>query len=97
MWLSGIIAIKNSNRDNASPWNIPLWIFTSAFVSSTQQFFMVSLINFWTLSNILYILKQFITIIIIIIIIVTLWEFFTSANADGLSLESEWQQVSSSL
>ena len=25
------------------------------------------------------------------------WEFFTSAKADGLSLESEWQQVSSSL
>ena len=25
------------------------------------------------------------------------WEFFTSALADGLSLESEWQQVFSSL
>ena len=31
---------------------------------------------------------------IIIIIIITPWEFFTSASADGLSLESEWQQVS---
>ena len=27
----------------------------------------------------------------------TPWKFFTSALADGLSLESEWQQVSSSL
>ena len=32
-----------------------------------------------------------------IIIIVTSLEFFTSALADGLSLEFEWQQVSSSL
>ena len=36
-------------------------------------------------------------IIIIIIIIITLWEFFTSALADGLSLKFEWQQVFSSL
>ena len=35
--------------------------------------------------------------IIIIIIIIYLLEFFTSALADGLSLEFEWQQVSSSL
>ena len=42
-----------------------------------------------------------IIIIIIIIIIITIiiysLEFFTSANADGFSLESEWQRVSSSL
>ena len=38
-----------------------------------------------------------IIIIIIIIIIITSWEFFTSALADGLSVEFEWQQVSSSL
>ena len=36
-------------------------------------------------------------IIIIIIIIIYSSEFFTSALADGLSLEIEWQQVSSSL
>ena len=36
-------------------------------------------------------------IIIIIIIIIHSLEFFTSALADGFSLESEWQQVSSSL
>ena len=35
-------------------------------------------------------------IIIIIIIIIYSLEFFTSANTDGFSLESEWQQVSSS-
>ena len=28
---------------------------------------------------------------------VTPWEFFTSALVDGLSLEFEWQQISSSL
>ena len=38
-----------------------------------------------------------IIIIIIIIIIIHSWELFTSALADGFSLESEWQQVSSSL
>ena len=38
-------------------------------------------------------------IIIIIIIIINIFSlgFFTSTLADGLSLESEWQQVSSSL
>ena len=34
---------------------------------------------------------------VIIIIIIIPWEFFTSAIAGGLSLESEWQQVSSGL
>ena len=34
---------------------------------------------------------------IIIIIITHSLELFTSALADGFSLESEWQQVSSSL
>ena len=32
-----------------------------------------------------------------IIIIIIPWKFFTSASADGLSLEYEWQQVSSIL
>ena len=27
MWLSGIVAITNSNDDRAFPWNIPHWIF----------------------------------------------------------------------
>ena len=40
---------------------------------------------------------QLIIIIIIIIIIIYSLEFFTSALADDFSLESEWQQVSSSL
>ena len=35
--------------------------------------------------------------VIIIIIIIYLSEFFTSALADCLSLEFEWQQISSSL
>ena len=39
----------------------------------------------------------FIIIIIIIIIILLIWEFFIPALADDFTLESEWQQVSSSL
>ena len=34
---------------------------------------------------------------IALLLLFTFWEFFTSALADGLSLEFEWQQVSSSL
>ena len=37
------------------------------------------------------------TLVILLHIIIYSLEFFTSALADGLSLESEWQQVSSSL
>ena len=33
----------------------------------------------------------------LLLLLFTLWEFFTSANTDGLSLEFESQQVSSSL
>ena len=40
--------------------------------------------------------KEYIIIIIIIIIIIPSLEIFTSTLADGSSLESEWQQVSSS-
>ena len=36
-------------------------------------------------------------VVIIIIIIIIIWEFFKSTLADGLSLESEWQQVFSNL
>ena len=63
MWLSGIIAITNSNGDSASPWNMPLWIFTSAkifpsAVNSTLQVSVFFSINFMTSSGILYILRQ---------------------------------------
>ena len=34
---------------------------------------------------------------IIIIIIILFWEFFTPALTDGFSLESDWNQVTSSL
>ena len=34
---------------------------------------------------------------IITIIIIIIWEFFPSALTDGFPLESEWQQVPSSL
>ena len=52
--LSGVIDITNSNGDNVSPWNILLWIFTSAKLiptthNSALQFFVVFLINFITL------------------------------------------------
>ena len=47
MWLGGVIAITNIIGDSASPWNIPLWIYTSArlfppAVNSTLQISMVS-------------------------------------------------------
>ena len=58
------------------------------------------------IKNHLYIRKEYLKLyncvqkiitIIIVIIIFTSWEFFTSVLADGLSLEFEWQQVSSNL
>ena len=62
-WLSGIIAITNSNGDSTSPWNIHLWIFASAklfspAVNSTLQVFMVFWRKFMTSSDILHILRQ---------------------------------------
>ena len=46
MWLSGIIAIINSNDDSETPMNIPLWTIASAklfppAVNSTLQVFIV--------------------------------------------------------
>ena len=38
-----------------------------------------------------------VVVVFIIIIIIYSLEFFISAVADGLSLEFEWQQISSSL
>ena len=63
MWLSGLMAITNSNGDCASPWNMRLCIFTSAklfppAVNSTLQISMVFLINCMTCSGILYIFRQ---------------------------------------
>ena len=46
--------------------------------------------------NLLVIVPRALIIIIIIIVVHSL-ELFTSAIADGFSLKSEWQQVSSSL
>ena len=65
MWLSGIIAITNSNEDSASLWKISIWIFASATpfppaVNFPLQIFMVSSIKFIISSDILYILRQFI-------------------------------------
>ena len=45
----------------------------------------------------LLLLSLLLLFIYIYIIIITLWEFFTSVLADGLSLEFGWPQVSSSL
>ena len=59
--MNGIIIIANSNGQSVSPWKIPLWIFTIASVflpavNSAFQFFMASVINLTSLSDILYIL-----------------------------------------
>ena len=65
MWLNSIMAIMNSNGDNASSWNIPLCLFASAkllppAVNSTLQVFKFFSIQFMTSCDILYILRQFI-------------------------------------
>ena len=63
MWLSGIMAITKNNSDSGYPWNMPLWIFTSAklspfAVNSTLQVSMVFSINCTIWSGILYILDS---------------------------------------
>ena len=63
MWLSGIIGITNNNGDSASPWNLPLWIFTSAklfppVVVSTHQVRMIFSINCTTWLGIIIIIIQ---------------------------------------
>ena len=68
MWLSGIIAIWNRNGDNTSPRKILLRISVPAklfplAINSTLQFLIVSSINLMTLSDILYILRQFIILL----------------------------------
>ena len=105
MWLSGIIAIINSNGDCASPWNIPLWIFVSTklfppAVNSPLQVFMVFSIKFVTSSDIIYISRQFITTLHYILIRRfyhggILWRYETRGFYSLLvcSLKSEWQQV----
>ena len=86
MWLSGIISIANSNRENTSFWNMPIWISTASEVffpsdvNSIVQFFMFSLPNFD-----------------VTIIIFLLWEFFPPPLADGFSQDFDWEQVSSSV
>ena len=52
--------MTNSSDDNESPWMMPLWILTSARVGppaniSIFQSFMVFIMKFMTLSDILYI------------------------------------------
>ena len=63
MWLSGI-AITNINSDSASPWNMLLWIFTSAklflpTVNFTLKISKVFSINCTIWKSILYILRQY--------------------------------------
>ena len=58
MWLSGIVAIINSNSNCGTPWNITLWIFASAKLfppanNSTLPIFTVFSIKFVTSSDIL--------------------------------------------
>ena len=49
----------------------------------------------WTDSWVVYI--SFVRMVIFILLLFTLWKFFTSELADCLSLEFQWQQVSTSL
>ena len=45
----------------------------------------------------LLLLVVVVVLILVLVLSFNLWEFFTSVLADGLSLELEWQQISSSL
>ena len=60
--VSDIIAITKRNSKDVSLWKIPLWIFSSSrvcsAVNSTFQFFMVFLIRFMILLDILYIFRH---------------------------------------
>ena len=58
-----------------------------------SQYFSIFSFSFWHSGP----LEQQNALVIIIIIIIYSLEIFKSALADGLSLEFEWQQVSSSL
>ena len=100
------MAIMNSKGDSASPWKSPLWIFCYQLHSPGLHGLFDEVYNFmWFFAyfeTVLYpvlwnhIICLIIIIIIIIIIIYSL-ETFTSAFADGFSLEFEWQQVSRTL
>ena len=93
IWLSGIIAITNNSGDWASRWKIPPWIFTSIKLfsptfCSTLQFSFVCSINFLNSPDIVYIYDYY---------YYYSKRVFPISYADCLSLESEWQQVLSSL
>ena len=94
MWLSGIITITNNNGESASLWKIPLWIFylRKSFSACCQFHFPVfhdfpdGIHHFVGYLVHYYYYYYF-----------ALCEFFAQALADGLSWESEWQQISLSL
>ena len=70
--------------------------------SNSFCFFEEGLPNFWgTIKlyqlQLLSVLSKYLSIFSLSFISITPWEFSTSSLADGLSLESEWQQVSSDL
>ena len=88
-------------RDSVSLWKFPF--LSHVQVLSSEMLFISRLKRPWSCFPsyfcflVIVIVISIIITIITLIIIVTPWKCFTSANADGLSLEFEWQQVSSSL
>ena len=67
-------------------WTVCIWTYQKSLC-----------VSFSRMDSGLCIYRVVAVVIIIIIIIIIPWGFFTSALADGLSLEFEWQQVSLSL
>ena len=57
----------------------------------------VHTITFFCFQVIVLLLIHVLFVLFLVTVIYNPWEFFTSALVDGLSLEFEWQQVSSSL
>ena len=60
-----------------------------------ETLFLDELHNFH-LNSIIIIIIIIIIIVVVVVFVVTACEFFTPALADGLSQESEWQQIFSS-
>ena len=81
------MAVMNINGDIAFPWKIPIWIIVSAKLLPPAVD-MLSLDFHGFLGKVYDFMWYF--------IIIYSLEFFPSTLADGFSLESEWQQVSSS-
>ena len=96
-----IVSTRPPTSKSSRPFNNPLVIVPKApiTIGTIITIMFHGFFQFSSKIEVLILLFTFLQIYsaVIIIIIIYSLEFFTSALADGLSLENEWQQVSSSL